>query len=276
MHGHQMYMCFPLYNWGGLYEGRIALSTGYSVFFNRCKNAWKVIKLRSTDKRKLYVLYTKVKSGLYMSTDNSRKLEKSLSGFRSAGPLEYYYSVWRATIPLYVPDSQINASNVSDCNSKQFCCYQGFIYTLRLHQMRCCVRHYCTITLTAKSRDDGLISHAANLNKRSKTEYREANEPQVQNKQKNIFSNLLYWQELIANTVFSIIQTEYQDHEVSTVECCVRHFTIYWIVEWRNSVNFDLCIRYRKHLSKIVRWQPGLNFSIYKLKFRFINCDPYP
>jgi hypothetical protein len=28
------------------------------------------------------------------------------------------------------------------------------------------------------------ISHAANLNQRSKTEYREANEPQVQNKQK--------------------------------------------------------------------------------------------
>jgi hypothetical protein len=37
MHGHQMYMWFLLYNWGGLYEGRIAQSTGYSDFFNRCK-----------------------------------------------------------------------------------------------------------------------------------------------------------------------------------------------------------------------------------------------
>jgi hypothetical protein len=48
-----------------------------------------------------------------------------------------------------------------------------------------CYRHYCTITLTVKSRDNGPISHAANLNKRSKTEYRQANEPQIQNEQKN-------------------------------------------------------------------------------------------
>jgi hypothetical protein len=47
------------------------------------------------------------------------------------------------------------------------------------------------------------ISHAANLNKRSKTEYigKRTNLKHKMNK-KMTFSNLLYWQELIANTVF--------------------------------------------------------------------------
>jgi hypothetical protein len=117
-----------------------------------------------------------------MSTGNL-KLEKSLSGFRSIGRWNITIPAEEpCTIPLYVPDSQ---ANVFDCkHGKQFCCYQGFISTPRLHQTRCSVRHYCTITLTVKSRDDGPISHAANLNKRRKTEYREANEPQIQNEQK--------------------------------------------------------------------------------------------
>jgi hypothetical protein len=41
-------------------------------------------------------LYTKVKSGLYMSTDNLRKLENSLFRFRSTGP-------WNVTIPSEEP-----------------------------------------------------------------------------------------------------------------------------------------------------------------------------
>jgi hypothetical protein len=125
-----------------------------------------------------------------MSTDNLRKLEKSLSGFCSTFPWNIYCSVWRSTIPLYVPDSQ---ANVSDCkHGKQFCCYQGFISTPRLHQMRCSVSHYCTITLTVKSRDDAAQSlMQQNLNKRRKTEYRQANEPRIQNEQKK-WSSVTY------------------------------------------------------------------------------------
>jgi hypothetical protein len=48
------------------------------------------------NKRKLYFLDTKVKSGLYMSTANLRKLEKSLSGFCSTFP-------WNITIPSEEP-----------------------------------------------------------------------------------------------------------------------------------------------------------------------------
>jgi hypothetical protein len=73
-----------------------------------------------------------------MSTGNL-KLEKSLFRFRSTGHWNIAIPAEEpCTIPLYVSDSK---ANVSDCkHSKQFCCYQGFIYTPRLHQMHCSVR----------------------------------------------------------------------------------------------------------------------------------------
>jgi hypothetical protein len=75
MHGHRIYMWFLLYNWGGLYEGRITISTDIVIF--PTVQSDKTMNMDSTiNKRKLYFLCTKVKSVLYMSTDNLRKLEK--------------------------------------------------------------------------------------------------------------------------------------------------------------------------------------------------------
>jgi hypothetical protein len=95
MHGHRIYMWFLLYNWGGLYEGRITISTDIVIF--PTVQSDKTMNMDSTiNKRKLYFLCTKVKSVLYMSTANLRKLEKSLSGFRSTGH-------WNITIPSEEP-----------------------------------------------------------------------------------------------------------------------------------------------------------------------------
>ena len=91
------------------------------------------------NKRKLYFLYTKVKSGLYMSTANLRKLEKSLSGFRSTGP-------WNITIPsedplfLFMFPIHRLMCLTANIGNNSVVHDQGSISTLRLHQMRCSVR----------------------------------------------------------------------------------------------------------------------------------------
>jgi hypothetical protein len=156
MYGHRIYMWFLLYNWGGLYEGRITISTDIVIFSTvvKCSKSDNTMNMDSTiNKRKLYFLYTKVKSGLYMSTANLRKLEKSLSGFRSTGP-------WNITIPSEEPLFLFMfLVHKLMCLTANIANNSVVIKVLFIHQdsikCRCSVSHYCTITLTVKSRNDG-------------------------------------------------------------------------------------------------------------------------
>ena len=143
-----------------LYEGRIALSIGYNDFFNRCKNVWKMIKLRIWIPQLIkgnFIFYIlKLNLGYTCQRTIQESLKNHYPAFVQPAPGILLFRVWRATVPLYVSDSK---ANVSDCkHSKPFCCYQASISTPRLHQMHCSVRHYCTITLTVKSRNDAAQS----------------------------------------------------------------------------------------------------------------------